>query len=175
MLFNTKIKTIATTLAFSYLISGCFGVLGTGIKEENRDTTGAYDGIWVVEVQKAASLQTYGQWDISCGDMRRTFNIRVLDGTMDLGSDDNANKTFVSSNGKFKAILPMSVDAKASGSSSTTLANGDMKLILSGTLVPSGDKSAGYITYGIAEMGYGGCTAKTKYTLATAANKANQS
>lgn len=81
MLCNQKSK-VAIIILLSTLLAGCAGTMGAGIKEENRDISGIYDGIWTVEVQKAAGLQYYGKWNVSCGDMRRSFNMRVNDGAM---------------------------------------------------------------------------------------------
>jgi len=163
VLFNKKRK-LAIVLLFSTFAASCAGTL-TGIKEENRDTTGAYDGTWKVDVQKSAGLQYQGNWRMQCGDMQRTFYVRVDDGAMTDRKGADAEKGYISSDGVFKLIQPLSSKASATGSSSTTMANGDMKLILTGKLVPGSENSKGHITYGIAEFGYGGCTAKTKYTL----------
>jgi len=85
---------------------------------------------------------------------------------MTLSGINDPKKAFVSSKGVFKLVHPLNGDARASGNSSTTMANGDRKLILTGKLAPEGGASKGHITYGVAEVGYGGCTAKTKYSLA---------
>lgn len=169
MLFKKKMN-VATVILLSTVIAGCAGTLGS-IKEENRDTTGTYDGIWKVDVQKAAGIQYVGKWNMHCGDMRQTFNIRVEDGTILFGNAENRTKGYVSAKGAFKLSHPLASKASASGSSSTTMANGSRKLILSGKLVPDGENSKGFITYGIAEVGYGGCTAKTKYSFTKPANK----
>jgi len=167
MLLSSKLKGI-TALLLSIFLAGCAGSLGGVVKEENRDTTGAFDGLWKVEVQKAAGLQYHGKWNMRCGDMRRTFNMRVVDGAATVSNAKDAKKAYVSSKGAFKLIYPLTEDARASGNSSITMANGDRKLILSGKLTPDGGDSKGYITFGIAEVGYGGCTAKTIYSLASA-------
>jgi len=168
MLINQDRK-LAIVLLFSTFVASCAGTLG-GVKEENRDTTGKYDGVWSVEVQKAAGIQYVGKWNMHCGNMQNTFYVRVDDGALTDRKSADAKKAFVSSDGVFKLTQPLSNEASASGASSTTMANGDMKLILTGKLVPDGENSTGRITYGIAEIGYGGCTAKTKYTLTNPAN-----
>lgn len=159
MLLDKKIR-VAAVLLISIFITSCAGIL-TEVKQENRDTASTYDGTWKVEVLKSAGSQFNGNWVLNCPDMRRTFNMRVNDGTISLGN----TSSYVSADGIFKLIHPISSEASATGSSSTTMANGDMKLILTGKLVPDGERSKGHITYGIAEIGYDGCTAKTKYTL----------
>ncbi len=164
MEFNRKMK-IASVLLLSIFIASCASAFSSGVKEKNKDTTGKYDGLWTVEVQKAAGVQYVGKWHMTCGDMRQTFKTNVNNGIMNLGTDSNKTTAFVSKDGDFKLVLPLSGDAQASMGSGTAMANGDRKLILSGTLSPDGKNSKGYITYGIAEVGYGGCTAKTKYTL----------
>jgi len=59
MILNRKLRS-ATVLLLSTFIASCAGTLGGGIKEENRDTAGTYDGVWKVEVQKAPGLQYHG-------------------------------------------------------------------------------------------------------------------
>ena len=172
MLFKTKME-IAALILLSAVITGCAGTLGS-IKEENRDTTGIYDGIWKVDVLKAAGIQYVGKWNMHCGDMRTSFNLRVDDGTILFGNAENTTKAYVSAEGAFKLTHPLSGKASASGASSITMANGSRKLILTGRLVPDGGNSKGFITYGIAEVGYGGCTAKTKYSFTSPANKSSQ-
>jgi len=174
MFSNKKINAL-TVLLFSMFIVSCAGTIGPGISEENRDTTGTYDGIWTVDVKKAAGTQYYGKWIVRCGDMRQTFNMRVSDGTLALSDAADAKKAFVSSGGVFKLTVPLTGDAQASVNSATTISNGDRQLILTGTLASDGGDSKGYITYGVAEFGYAGCTAKTKFTLNGQSDKSNQS
>jgi len=159
---NRKLKARAVIL-LSTIVAGCVGTISGGIKEKDRDTAGTYDGYWQVHVQKAPGLQYLGNWNVSCGDMRRTFHMRVNEGAVSMRVVASAKKAFVSPGGVFKLVIPLNEDAKAAGHSDTTLANGDKQLILTGTLAPDGSESSGYITYGIAEFGYAGCTAKTKF------------
>lgn len=157
-----KFSKLTAVLTVAIVVSACAGTVLSPIEEEYRDTSGVYDGLWKVDVQKAAGTQIYGKWNMNCGDMRRTFNMRVTNGTMNFGRGKNATTVYVSADGKFKAIIPIDHVASATGTSSTTMANGTMKTIISGQLAD--EKSVGFITYGIAELGYGGCTAKTKFS-----------
>lgn len=159
-----SISSFKRMLAVSFLsagIVGCAGTVPTQTSIDDRASSGQYDGIWQVNVQKSAAVQYYNNWHLNCGDMRNSFNIKVVDGTLVVGDGENSQKAYVSEKGRFKMYVPLARKASASGISATTISNGDTKIILRGRLADS--DSNGYITYGIAEFGYGGCTAKTKF------------
>lgn len=167
MLFDqgTLIKStkLAAVVLFATLVTGCAGSsIGGGIKEKNKDTTGAYDGTWTVAVQKAPSLQYIGNWNVTCGELERTFTMEVTDATITFYNEGTPTEAYVAADGRFKMIQPLTSKAKASGTSDVSISNGDRQLILRGKLAP--EESKGYITYGIAEFGYNGCTAKTKFS-----------
>lgn len=156
---------IATILLFSTFIASCAGTSGGRVSEQHRDTTGTYDGTWKVDVQKAISVQTFGQWIMNCGDMRQSFIVYVNDGAMTFSGTADGKKAYVSSSGDFEISIPLPGNARAAANPGLTLFKEDRRLMLSGKLAPDGVKSAGYITYGIAEMLYAGCTSKTTYSL----------
>lgn len=156
MSLQTPLKLVVAVLLGASLI-GCAGTVAKETSESDKNTTGDYDGEWGVEVLKAASSQQLGNWILSCGDMRRKFTVSVEDGVITVGD----KTAFVSNEGKFKMYMPIETKAEATGTSARSMSNGDMKIILRGRLSKS--DSAGFLTFGIAEMGYGGCTAKTKF------------
>jgi len=158
---NPFIKIAATT-ALVFTLSSCAGSVAMRTSEADREQTGQFDGMWQVDVQKAAGIQYVGAWQMNCGDMRHKFNITVEDGT--ISAEDGKGKikkAYVSNKGRFKLILPIRHKSSESGQSDATMSNGNMQIILRGRL--SDKDSVGYITYGVAEVGYGGCTAKTKF------------
>lgn len=153
--FNQSIIAIA----FISSLAGCAGV-GT-VSESDRVKSDKYDGVWIVEIQKAATLQLIQGWQMSCGDMRRSFAVLVKDGMIQLNNDGKQIKTAVAENGRFKLTIPLGDIASESGTSDIIMGNRDVKIFLRGTLKDF--NANGHITYGIAELGYGGCTAKTLY------------
>ena len=155
-----KFARICTVAVLAAGLTGCAGTVAMKTSQTDRDQTGAYDGVWQVDVQKAAGLKYVGNWQMRCGDMRQTFNITVVDGTVGVEKGDQVIKAYVSDKGRFKLFYPLDVKAKESGTSGGMMSNGDTKIILRGRL---GENTDGYFTYGIAEVGYGGCTAKTKF------------
>lgn len=157
----SRLSKITSVLIFSVVLTGCAGSVAMSTPESARVTTGAYDGVWEVNVLKSAGLQYVSGWQLSCGDMRHTFQIEVTDGAITLDNGKTARTAYVSNSGRFKMNFPIDHEASASVNSGTTMANGDMKIILRGKLDES--KSVGFLTYGIAEFGYGGCTAKTRF------------
>lgn len=158
-----KIRAALFLTTFSVIgLTGCASV-GT-VSESNRAVSGQYDGTWLVNVQKSAGLQYVNGWNMQCGDMTNTFPVKVEDGMLYFGNSKQQIKTGVSESGRFKLIVPLGDIASASQQSSTSMANGDVKVILRGSL--NQDKQNGHITFGVAEVGYGGCTAKTKFNRA---------
>lgn len=155
---KSRMAMVGATLSVVGL-TGCASV-GT-VSESERDVSGRYDGVWMVEIQKAAGLQYVQGWNMNCGDMRDSIPMLVKDGMMQFDDSPNALKVGVAESGRFKMVIPLGDIASASPTSDISIANGDVKIILRGNL--SDEKSKGHITYGIAEMGYGGCTAKTKF------------
>lgn len=158
---HRHLPKLVAAVALATIVSGCAGTVARPTPESARVTSGTYDGIWQVNVMKSAGTQYVGKWNLSCDDMRTTFNINVIDGAIVLEDENKSKKTYVSDKGRFKMYFPIAHKASASQQSSTTMANGNMKIILRGRLDRA--KSVGYLTYGIAELGYGGCTAKTRF------------
>ena len=156
-----KLKLIGA-LVVATLVSACAGAVSRQTSEQDRDTSGRFDGPWLVTVAKGAGVQYVHNWSVECDDMTNEFEIFIEDGTINLKSDAASTRAFVSTEGNFKLSLPLTGEASSSSRSDVTLANGDRKLILSGRL--GGDKPVGIITYGIAELGWGGCTSKTSFS-----------
>lgn len=154
-------KKLLSTVFVVSALTGCAGTVVIPTSEGNRDVSGKYDGAWRVNVSKGISIQHIKSWRVNCGDMSHEFDITVNDGTILLSSDVAEKRSFVSSKGRFKVYLPIGGVARSSGNSDVTLDNGSRKLVLRGRL--SDAKSSGYLTVGIAELGYAGCTSKTTF------------
>jgi len=95
---TTKTKIAGSALIFA-LLSGCV----TGhIDPNDRDTTGAYDGIWVGEVSepKAARVALPNNWVMHCNWESYEVYFVVDDGRVQLGKLET--KTPVSTDGNFR-------------------------------------------------------------------------
>ncbi len=159
MIKQSKLK-LFSALLFSTLLTSC-GAVPKQIDSENRDTSGQYDGVWDVSVGKGRTLQYVQNWQFNCGDMSNSFQFAVRDGTIGLQSS-KANVTgYVSSQGRFKMYLPIEGEASASGTSDSSINNGERRLVLQGRL--GEETGEGFFTVGIAEFGYAGCTSKTQF------------
>jgi len=154
-------KNFIAAIATAILLTACT-TTGSQISAEDRDTTGRYDGVWLVSVAKGATTQHIQSWVFDCGDMTTEFQITVQDGTMNLSSNSANTTAYVSKEGKFKVFLPIVTSASSSSQSDVTLDNAKQKIVLSGNL--NSAKAKGRITYGIAEFGWAGCTSTTKYS-----------
>ena len=159
---NRLTLKLTGALMVAVLLSACAGAVSRPTSEQDRDTSGRFDGPWLVTVAKGAGVQYVQNWSVECGDMTNEFDILIQDGTINIKSEAGSTRAYVSTEGNFKLSLPLSGEASSSSRSDVTLANGDRRLILSGRL--GGDKPVGIITYGIAELGWGGCTSKTSFS-----------
>ncbi len=158
-----KFGKLSAAIALFTLLGGCAGTVVSPVKEQDKSTSGEFDGVWKVEVAKGAGTQYVDKWTLTCGDMSRVFELVVRDGVINIASGQNKQTAYVSKTGKFKVILPIAGETKESVSSSTSVANGRMQLILRGQLAEQ--NAVGFFTVGVAEFGYGGCTAKTRFLL----------
>lgn len=167
-MYSTPAKVLAFVI-IAQLLTACAGGVIKPTSEIDKDTTGQFDGLWAVTVSKGASLQYIQNWQFDCGDMSHQFEMTVVDGAINVESDSSEATAYVAANGSFKLQLPLDDVAEASGISDVPIANGKQQLILVGTL---GDRdSTGYLTLGVAEFGYAGCTSKVNFTRAMPASK----
>lgn len=155
-------RLLLICVATAYFLTGCAGTVARPTPESKRDTTGQYDGKWRVTVAKGQNIQTIQNWKFTCGDMSHEFDIVVRDSNIALSSDAGNASGYVSTKGRFKIYLPLSGRAAAGGTSDSSINNGERKLVLRGTL--GGNNTVGFITYGIADFGYAGCTSKANFT-----------
>ena len=81
------------------LLAGC---AGGHVKPDERDTTGAYDGVWIGEVAgpRASRVELPGQWYTTCDWEPYEFYLTVDDGRVRIGRLDE--KAFVSTDGDFR-------------------------------------------------------------------------
>ena len=166
-MFNKRKVTTSLTLCFALALSACAGTVNRTPTAADADSEGKYNGVWQVLVSKNGGRQQVANWTLRCGDMSNKFSISVNDGVLSFSNSENAPTYYVAKNGNFKVNFPIAQKAKESATSDGTMANGNVRIILQGNL----EKGTGFITHGIAELGYGGCTAKTKFNLLGKASK----
>jgi len=141
------------------MLQGCAPMTIKQVSESARDTSGTYDGEWMVVVENTAGHQYGpGNWEFECADRsgEKLGPFIVSDGVASISSE---NQTYVNSKGKFRIVLPLSVKAAASGTSDSTLTNDQMTLFIHGSL----EKQAGYMKVGIADLSNAGCTSTVSF------------
>ncbi len=156
-----RIFKLLCLVTIASLLVGCSGRVLQTIDESERDTAGVYNGEWFVKVTKGAPVQRIDNWIFTCGDMSRVLKIIVEDGSVYIAEDKNKNKAYVSRDGKFKLKVRLSQMAEASAGSGSAIVDGKRTFILQGSLKDK--KRKGYVTYGVAQFGNNGCTAKAHY------------
>ncbi len=159
-MINRSKAVLVSAILSATLLTSC-GAVPMQVKSEDRDVAGLYDGVWNVAIAKGRALQYVQNWQFTCGDMSSSFHIAVDDGTIELESSKTTVTGYVSDKGRFKIYLPIEGDASASGRSDSSINNGERKVVLRGRL--GEENGVGYITYGIAEFGYAGCTSKARF------------
>jgi len=161
----TIIKTTIAAVSLSaVLLSGCSGIVVKQVSESNSATSGTFDGRWQATVVNTAGLQ-YGpdNWQFTCDDRSgQDLGVIVVEnGKAQSPWDANGKATtFVSNKGKFRFAIPTGIVAAASGTSDTSISNGNMTAIIYGSL----KSGKGKFTMGIKEFGNAGCTSKISFT-----------
>lgn len=133
------------------------------VSDENRDTTGLFDGTWKATVLKPAGLQYIGNWNVNCESSEYDIGMIVDQGQVFLGQpgDQNAISTNISTQGKFLFEIPLEDNASTSSSSDVTLANASRILFLRGNL--GSKKPTGSHVVGVADLGWQGCYTKVVF------------
>lgn len=138
----------------------CVSNISSQTKESNKDTTGAYDGRWIAQVQRSAGKQIMpNNWYANCDGKAREFNFRVNDGVAELWFDNNLKKTLVSTKGDFRFDIPLAHKAQAAVGSSATIGLTGTSRIFYGNLA----KEKGRTTFAYEAFGNNGCTAIVRF------------
>ncbi len=154
-------KTLITLAVSASILSGCAPAGLRSVSEENKDTSGTYDGQWVAVGVSTASTQRVGTWRLTCTDQQdKKFGpINVSNGqaSLDIGNDEG--KGFVDGAGIFRLEVPIEAIARASGTSDSSINNGAVTVILNGSLADQ----TGFLTFGVAQFGNAGCATSVTY------------
>ncbi len=150
-------KNALASVAWSVsLLAGCT----TGhVDPADRDTTGAYDGVWIGEVEgpRASTEILPGNWEMNCEWEPFEVYLVVDDGRIQLGRLEN--KSPVSKGGNFRIDLDSGAAQMIGGIMS---GNGSFVQVFAGNL--SGDDPRGKYRQYIESLGTNGCNAKIRFT-----------
>jgi len=109
------------TLSFPILVfvSACIlqACIPAGVRpvsEQNKDTTGSYDGRWIAVARSTASTQHVGRWRMNCSDQKdnRYGPINVSNGEVAATLGTNTGKGFIDADGVFRLEIPTEAKAK---------------------------------------------------------------
>jgi len=159
MMFKVIVQLMLVGLAT--LLSACGSNLVKPVDEGSRDTSGAFDGIWVGETTKTNSSQRHGDWLVNCKDPNLKFNLNVKAGQISIGNNDNVPVTYIDENGRFRFTIETDHKMEETLASEASLTNGNVKIFIDGELGAEGPK--GKYIVGVAQFGYRGCTSQMVY------------
>ena len=145
---------LAALAVLASLLSACAGVTSE-IREENRDTSGEFDGLWEARlVEGRKSYNRFGNWTLKCDSWSERFLFDVSEGRVTFSNIGGQPSTFVDEGGRFRLEVPIEgreVSSRESGSVGRTA----RKLIFNGNLGRTEPRVL--YTVGQAKYGWGGC------------------
>lgn len=164
--FNSATRSVALTLIFCAVsLTSCVSNISSQVKESNKDTTGAFDGTWIANVQKSPARQPMpGNWIANCDGSEWNFRVFVSDGVAKSNITGPNESTFVSTSGDFRFDIPQENEAKARGGSEGTLSRTEQTMVIYGNL----KDAKGRYTFAVAQFGNNGCTAVIEFEKADA-------
>ena len=147
--------SISSIVLSSMLLGGC---ATSSVSSSNRDTTGAYDGVWIgtVAEPRSSTQMLPGNWRMSCEWEPYEIYFVVDDGQMQLGRLEE--RTLVSTKGKFKFKVNSGKAGMVGGS---LPGNGRFLQVFSGSL--AGENPRGKYTQVITSIGGNGCSSKIHF------------
>lgn len=164
-MIRTQPTTLLLCASLLMTLAGCANKVARQVTDNNRDTSGRYDGQWLVHTLPAATIQNIEQWRFRCDNMEGQFTVRVEDGKLYAISDfDNRpHTTNINSKGEFRLLMPSASKVKEGARASASVYGGDVTYIVQGSL--AGEKPSGYLTTGVAQFGNNGCTTGVRFEL----------
>jgi hypothetical protein len=152
-------------LVFVAALTGCAGAVPRAVAEADRDTTGRFDGEWLVRVDATRNKQEIQRWVMSCQTDAYILPMLVRSGKASINiGDAQSHETYqawVDDKGRFRMSIPTDASAHESGTSDDKIIAGEITIILRGIL--GGNKQVGYVTNGIRQFGNNGCTYRVRF------------
>jgi len=154
-------NTFIPLIASACILQSCLPAGFLPISEENKDSSGRFDGQWEAVGISTATTQRVGIWRLTCSDKKdKTYGpIRVSDGRASTTIGGREGTGFIDSTGSFRLEVPVAVEARAAGNSDSTLNNGAVTIILNGSLADQ----TGLLTFGVADFANAGCATSVAY------------
>jgi len=144
-------------------VTGCAGMVAKEVSDEQRDTTGKFDGMWAGKIDDGGGIQYVGSQGMRCHPLKRTIRMRIVGGTLVVYSGMlTPNKTVnVDADGKFRLEVP--TNHKYSGGS-FNVQKPEITYVLQGEL--SGDWGDGLFVAGMQQLNNQGCSHRVAFKRA---------
>lgn len=143
-------------LSVVLLQTACVSNISSQVKEAEKDASGAFDGVWTVQVKRSAMQQHMpGNWIANCNGKPTKFAVRVKNGIASVRHGGKVEETFVAGNGNFRFHIPLKQKAKSSTGSDLEMTLTGINRIIYGNF----EKTKGIYTFGYEDFGNSGCTA----------------
>ena len=152
---------MAVMLVAAMFVAGCSQDVRRIVSADFRDKSGSYDGDWLAFMAQTPSPQIIQNWKVKCNSFEQSIPISVEEGVVTTRINDVDHSTYISGNGRFRLEIPTGLKMSNPISSSATLIDGRVTLILQGDL--GRDKPSGSFTFGIADFANVGCTTRVNY------------
>ncbi len=142
-------------------LAGCGNEVRRQVTAEFRDTTGRFDGVWLAQMLDTPSPQVVQNWRINCQSFKQAIPISVDNGRVEAKINDEVHWSYLSLSGRFRLEIPTGLRMSAPISTTDSLVDGRVTLILQGDL--SREPRRGKFTFGIAQFANAGCTTAVRY------------
>jgi len=140
---------------------GCSQDVKRSVSLDFRDKSGLFDGEWLAFMAETPSPQIIQNWKVKCRSFEQTIPISVREGQVITRINDIDHTTYISGNGRFRLEIPTGLKMSNPISSSATLLDGRVTLILQGDL--GRERPSGSFTFGIADFANVGCRTRVTY------------
>ena len=157
---NTKFNNLSAFIVTSVLASGCAGGVSVAVKEQDKDPSNSYDGIYMATVDHPGGRQNMGNnWFNTCGaqDFASPISVKGSEVTWQW-DEDTPIKGFVDTNGRFRINHPLGDVARATN---TVLSNNSVTVVLQGVL--NEDSMEGRLVFAMGQFNGRGCTYPVSY------------
>ncbi|MFK7892628.1 MAG: hypothetical protein AB8B63_17555 [Granulosicoccus sp.] len=153
MKVQTKARVSGVMLSV-LLLSAC---ISAPVEMEDRDTSGAHDGVWELQVgaPKSSKVLMPGSYVMNCSWEPYNFNVLVEDGAVRMSEVEDSG--YVAVDGRFRFDVPYGEVSLIGGVMSQ---DGGITGIFTGTL--NGDESVGKFVENIPAIGGNACTADVR-------------
>ncbi len=156
---NGLARTCAA-LAAGFVISAC--ATSGLVPDSERDTSGAYDGQWLVEVLDTPNTrQTFGRWILNCEGMAWQFPVVVSNGEISATIDGILSTANVDSDGNFLLVAATVAASSEKAGSAASIQQGEITLFISGDL--DGEQPSGTFRSGVKQFANNGCRTKARF------------